>query len=361
MLPRLSRFTRLSIALTATVAAVAGTAGSAHAAAPCPPGFSAGNKLCLDTNHVQPPGTTFVTQNSVVTYRVLVANPGTATATKVILTFTLDTTNPTPGQRRMTALTPLPSGCSAPAAAPAPNVITCSLGSVKPTGSTPREFLFNVQMPASAAIVSSQARLSADARASDSGNNPNDPTVEDFTDDPEVVDVRVADGLAISGVPNGLTVPLDTDPDGSGATDTDKRTAKFTLVPVGFSTTANIVDSVEDANFVCPQGLKCPGGGWTQADIPGPQNNPFAPFLPPSRMDLELLYDASTLGNGFNLNQYELLHDLDHNAATTDYEHITELCAARNPTPPCLRENPKLLPNGDLLVKALVQGNWRFR
>jgi uncharacterized repeat protein (TIGR01451 family) len=339
---------------------LAGTGGSAQAAAVCPPGFTPGNKLCLDTSHIQPPDTTFVTQSSVVTYRVLVANPGTATATKVTLTFTLDITNPPPGQRRMTVLTPLPSGCSAPADAPAPNAITCSLGSVKPS-STPREFLFNVQMPATAALTSSQARISADARASDKGNNPNDPTAEDFTDTPEVVDVRVVEGLGISAVPNGVTVPLDTDPDGSGATGTDVRTAKFTLVPVGFSTTANIVDSVEDSHFVCPSGLKCPGGGWTQAVIPGPGNNPFAPFLPPSRMDLELLYDADSLGNGFNLNHYVLLHDLDHNAATTDYEQITELCAGSNPTPPCLRQEPMLLPNGDLLVKALVQGNWRFR
>jgi hypothetical protein len=214
-------------------------------------------------------------------------------------------------------------------------------------------------MPGAAAITSSTARVSADARASDNGNNPNDPTDEDFPDAPELVEVRVVDGAGISAVPNRVDVPLDTDADGSGATGTDKRTAKFTLFADGFSTTANIRDSVEDT-FVCPQGLKCPGGGWTEAVIPGPGNNPFAPFMPPSRMDIELVYDVSTLGNGFNLSQYALLHDLDYDASTTNYEQITQLCGP-NPVPPCLRQKPMLLPNGDLLVKALVQGNWRFR
>jgi uncharacterized repeat protein (TIGR01451 family) len=348
MLPRFARFTRLSIALIATLAAFAAAGGSAQAAASCPPGFTAGNKLCLATTHS--PDTAFVTQSSVVTYRVVVANPGTATATKVSLQFALDPS--------ATLVSTPPSGCSQPSS---DNVITCSLGSVKPTGSSPLVFEFSATMPAVAELTSSTASVTADARASDKGNNPDDPTAESFSDAPEVVEVQVIDGQGISAVPNRVNVPLNTDADGSGATGTDTRTAKFTLFAVGFSTTANITDSVED-NFVCPQGLKCPGGGWTEAVIPGPLNDPFAPFLPPSRMDIELLYDATTLPPGFGVDKYALLHDLDYNASTTNYEQITQLCApGPNPAPPCLRQEPILLPNGDLLVKALVQGNWRFR
>jgi uncharacterized repeat protein (TIGR01451 family) len=340
MLPRSTRFTRLSIALIATLAALGGTAASADAAC--------GNKLCLDTTHS--PTDQFVTQGSVVTYRVAVSNPFTATATKVVLRFALDPS-------ATLASTP-PDGCSQPSSA---NVITCSLGSVKPTGSNPLVFEFSATMPAVAKFTSSTASLTADARASDKGNNPNDPTSETFDDTPEIVEVRVIDGAGISAIPNRVNVPLDTDADGSGATGTDNRTAKFTLFAAGFSTTANIRDSVEDT-FVCPQGLKCPGGGWTEAVIPGPLGNPLAPFLPPSKMDLELVYDVTTLPQGFTLNKYVLLHDLDYDASTTNYEQITQLCSpGPNPVPPCLRQQPMLLPNGDLLVKALVQGNWRFR
>jgi hypothetical protein len=354
---RLTRLARLMTATILALAALAAVAGSANAQDP-----TCGNKLCLQTTHSPDsdlPADDFVSQNSVVTYRVEVTNPGTATATKVTLRFELDRNNPNPAMRRLTAVTPLPAGCTEPAPAPAPNVITCSVGSVKPTGDTPIVFLFNVRTPATAALTSSVASITADARASDKGNNPNDPTVEDFEDVPEPVEVRLVDGRSVSAVPNGVTAALDTDADGSGANGIDTRTAKFTLFPVGFSTTANIKDSVGDT-FVCPQGLKCPGGGWTEAVIPGPLNDPFAPFVPPSRMDIELVYDVTTLGQGFNLNQYALLHDLDYDASTTDYEQITQLCGS-NPVPPCLRQKPMLLPNGDLLVKALVQGNWRYR
>jgi uncharacterized repeat protein (TIGR01451 family) len=335
-----ARATRLATATIAALAALAGAAGSANADPIC------GNKLCLETTNS--PAQVFVTQNSVITYRVAVTNPGTATATKVVLRFQLDS--------RVTLVSAPPTGCSQPSAA---NLITCTIGSVKPTGASPLVFEFSVRMPGTASFTSSRASISADARASDKGNNPNDPTLEEFSDAPEVIEVRVVDGQGISAIPNGINVPLDTDADGLGATGTDKRTAKFTLFASGFSTTATIDDSVED-NFVCPQGLKCPGGGWTQAVIPGPANNPFAPFLPPSSLDIELLYDVTTLPQGFGLNRYALLHDLDYDASTTNYEQITQLCGP-NPVPPCLRAQPMLLPNGDLLVKALVQGNWRYR
>jgi hypothetical protein len=342
MLPRFARSTRFSIALIATLGALTGVAATAQAQPTC------GNKLCLETTHS--PTDEFVTQGSVVTYRAAVSNPFTATATKVSLQFALDPS--------ATLVSTPPSGCSQPSST---NVITCSLGSVKPTGSSPLVFEFSATMPAVAEVTSSTASVTADARASDKGNNPDDPTLETFPDAPELVEVRVIDGEGISAVPNRVNVPLNTDADGSGATDTDQRTAKFTLFAVGFSTTAKIKDSVEDT-FVCPTGLKCPGGGWTEAVIPGPLNDPFAPFLPPSKMDIELVYDATSLPPGFGVNRYALLHDLDYNASTTNYEQITQLCSpGPNPVPPCLRQQPMLLPNGDLLVKALVQGNWRFR
>jgi uncharacterized repeat protein (TIGR01451 family) len=346
MLPSSLRFTRLSIALIATLAALAGTAGSAQAAAPCPAGFTPGNKLCLATTHS--PDTAFVTQNSVVTYRVEVVNPGTATATKVTLRFALDPS--------ATLVSTPPRGCSQPSPT---NVITCDLGSVKPTGSSPRVFLFSARMPGAAEITSSQASISADARSSDSGNNPNDPTAEDFSDAPELVEVRVVDGQGISAVPDGISVPLDTDADGSGANGIDNRTAKFTLLAIGFSTTATITDSVADSNFVCPQGLKCMGGGWTESFIPGPAGL-NDPFTLPSRMEIELRYDATTIPNGLTPQKYVLLHDLDYDPTTTNYEQIAQVCGA-NPKPPCLLGQPVILPDGDWLVRALVTGNWRFR
>ena len=337
MLPRLTRFTRLSIALAAALAALAGVAATAQAVPKC------GNKLCVETTHS--PATDFVTQSAVVTYRVAVTSAGTSTATKVAMRFALDPD--------ATLVSDPPRGCSEPSAS---NVISCDLGSVKP--GAPRVFLFSARMPAFAKLTSSTASVSADARASDTGNNPNDPTIEAFDDDPEVVEVRFIDGQGISDVPDGVTVPLDTDPDGSGATGTDKRTAKFTLFAFGFSTTATINDQVEDT-FVCPQGLKCPTGGWTEAFIPGPAGL-LSPFVPPSSMEIELRYDASTIPNGLTPQKYVLLHDKDYLASTIDYEQISQLCGA-NPNPPCLLGRPIILPDGDFLVRAMVDGNWRWR
>jgi uncharacterized repeat protein (TIGR01451 family) len=339
MLPSLPRFIRLLTATITVLAALAGGAVSAQAAPTC------GNKLCLETTHS--PDTAFVTQSSVVTYRVEVSNPFTATATKVTLRFALD-----PGA---TLVSTPPTGCSQPSAS---NVISCDLGSVKPTGSNPLVFEFSARMPAAAALTSSTASISSDARSSDTGNNPKDPTVEAFSDVPEVVEVQVIDGQSISAVPNGITVPLDTDADGSGATGADKRTAKFTLFAFGFSTTATINDEVEDT-FVCPQGLKCPSGGWTESFIPGP-GGLIDPFVLPSRMEIELRYDATTIPNGLTPQKYVMLHDLDYNAATTNYELISQVCGS-NPTPPCLIGRPVVLPDGDFLVRALVKGNWRYR
>jgi uncharacterized repeat protein (TIGR01451 family) len=349
MLHSSARLTRLVMATIVALAVYAGAAGSAQAAANCPPGSTAGNKLCLETTHSPgPPDFPFVTQNSVVTYRVVVRNPDTATATKVTMQFALDP--------RATLVSTPPRGCSQPSST---NVISCDLGSVKPTGSNPLVFLFSARMPGTAAITSSVASISADARQNDKQENPNDPTQETFSDEPEVVEVRVVEGQAISGAPDGITVPLNTDTDGSGATNTDKRTAKFTLLAIGFSTTATINDSVDDSNFVCPQGLKCPSGGWTESFIPGP-GGLLDPFIAPSQLEIELRYDASTIPAGLTPAKYVLLHDLDYLASTTDYEQISQLCGG-NPTPPCLIGQPVVLPDGDFLVRALVKGNWRYR
>jgi hypothetical protein len=359
MLPRFTRSIRLSTALIVTLGALACTAGSAQAIPTCPPG----GKLCLETTHspdTNSPDTPFVTQDSVVTYKVVVSNIGTATATKVTLRFALDIAPPpnppVPNpSRRVAAVPPLPDGCSVPSA-PAPNVITCSLGSVKPTGSNPREFLFNVRMPSRAALLPatsatiwSVASLTYDARASDSGNNPNDPTPETFSDAAEDVDVSVVEGLATSAVPRGVPIELSTDPDGSGPTDQDKRTAKFTLLANLFSTTAVIDDEVDDASFECPEKLKCPDGGWTDATIPA-FGNPFAQFL------VELNYDALTVPPGLTEKAYEMLHVDD----LGNLEHISRRCTSSNPAPPCLVD-VDLQKNGDLKAVAKVFGNHRFR
>jgi uncharacterized repeat protein (TIGR01451 family) len=357
MLPSSARFTRLLTATIAALAALTAGAGSAQAAAPCPEGFTAGNKLCLATTH-EPAGD-FVIPNGYIRYRVDLTNPGPATATKVALTFTLDT---------QTTLKSAPAGCTQPSVPPQPpvTVITCSLGSVKPTGTSPVTLRFLVQAPSFETSTSAVARVSADARQNDKQENPEnpDPTDEDFADIPEVVTVDSRQGLSASFVPADTEVTLDTDTDDTGATLTDKRTAVFVLFANGFSTTATVNDNVEDT-FVCPQGLKCPSGGWTEAVIPGPPSTkpPFdpllQPFLPPSRMELELRYDSTTL-NGVKPNSYVLIHDLDYDASTTTYELIETLCGS-NPKPPCLRGRPVLLPDGDLLVKAFVTGNWRYR
>jgi hypothetical protein len=364
MLPRSTRSTRLSTALIVTLAALACTAGSAQAAASCPPGgdYTPGNKLCLKTTHSPDsdnPLTDFISQNSVVTYHVEVHNPGPATATKVVVRFELDRRDPPqPNVRRLTFVSPLPAGCTAPADAPAPNVVTCSLGSVKP-GTITRSF--NVRTPATAAFTSSVAGVSADARSSDKGNNPNDPTVEDFEDTPEPVEVRVVDGQSISSVPDGVMVTLDTNPIGLDADPFDVRTAKFRLRAVGFSSTALITDSVPDDNtFVCPQTLKCPGGGWTEAFIPGPDGLKD-PFDPPGTMEVELRYDATTLPPGFSVSKYAMFHDADYNDPDTgELEQIDDLCAP-NPRPPCLNGRPFFASDGDFVAKAFVTGNWRFR
>jgi hypothetical protein len=344
MLPSFARCTRLLTATIAVLGVLAGAAASAQAQPTCP----VGGKLCLETTHS--PDTAFVTQGSVVTYRVVVSNIGTATATKVSLRFEIEPTREPTLPRRATAILPLPAGCSV-ASAPARNVITCSLGSVKPTGSNPIVRLFNVRMPATAATISSVASLSYDARASDTGNDPTDPTPESFSDIPEDVDVKVVDGQAVSAVPDGVPLELNTDPDGSGATGDDLRTAVFRLTPHGFSTTAVINDLVPDQSFVCPEKLKCPTGGWTDATIPGPPN-PLAFF---DLFQVELNYDAATVPKGLTEKSYVMLHLT--NAGVL--EQISQRCSSSNP-PPCLQE-VELQQNGDLKAVALATGNHRFR
>jgi uncharacterized repeat protein (TIGR01451 family) len=340
MLPRSNRFIRLSTALIVALAALACTAVSAGAAPTC------GNKLCLETTHE--PDSDFVIPDGFIRYRVDLTNPGTATATKVTLTFTLDPA---------TTLISFPQGCTRTAASVSPTVVTCPLGSVKPTGGTPRTFRFLVQAPNTETSTAAVARVSADARQNDKQDNPNDPTGEAFADAPEVIAIDRRQGLSASFVPADTNVTLDTDTDGTGATLTDRRTAKFILRASGFSTSATVEDEVDDT-FVCPERLKCPTGGWTEAFIPGP-NGLLDPFSLPSRMEIELRYDESTL-NGAKPNNYVLIHDTDYDPDTTDYELISQLCGP-NPRPPCLLGRPVVLDDGDLLVRALVTGNWRYR
>jgi uncharacterized repeat protein (TIGR01451 family) len=340
MLSRFSRFTRLLTATIGVLGVLAGAAATADAAPTC------GNKLCLETTHT--PDSDFIIPNGYLNYRVDVTNPGTATATKVVLTFTLDP---------RATLVSSPAGCTQPPA----TVVTCPLGSVKPTRGKPITFTFVAKMPpdetAANAPISSTASITADARSSDTGNNPNDPTSETFSDAPEVVAVDLRQGVSASAVPNQTEVTLDTDPNGTGATATDQRTAKFRLFPFGFATTATVNDTVQDAGFVCPNKLKCPTGGWTESFIPG-ANGLTDPFISPSIMEIELHYDVSTLPSGLTKKSYVLLHDADYNANTKNYEQISRPCSS-NPAP-CL-EDVFFDENGDLVVFALVTGNWRYR
>lgn len=327
---------RIIAGCAALAAALAGLTASSSAQ-------TCGAKLCLDVTH-SPAAVEFVSPSSLVTYTVTVSNPGTSTATKVVLQDALPTS--------ATLVSTLPAGCSL-----STNVITCSLGSVKPTGAAPRVFRFTVRMPSTSGITSSTASVSSDARASDAGNNPNDPTVESFSDAPELVEVRAVEGVANSDVPNGIAASLDTDPDGTGATTADPQTAKLNLLARGFSTTAEVNDDVPDSHFVCPDGLKCPRGGWLQAVVPGPLGV-SDPFTPPSEFKIELRHDASRIPTGLTPNKYVLLHDLDYNESTTGYEQIKRSCSS-NPAP-CLIKVRKL-EDGDFLITALVEGNWRYR
>ena len=340
MLSRFSRFTRLLTATIGVLGVLAGAAATADAAPTC------GNKLCLETTHT--PDSDFIIPNGYLNYRVDVTNPGTATATKVVLTFTLDS---------RATLVSSPAGCTQPPA----TVVTCPIGSVKPTRGKPITFTFVAQMPpdetAANAPISSTASITADARSSDTGNNPNDPTTETFSDAPEVVAVDLRQGVSASAVPDGVEVTLDTDSNGTGATGTDTRTAKFRLFPIGFATTATVNDTVQDPGFVCPNKLKCPTGGWTESFIPG-ANGLSDPFVFPSVMEIELHYDVSTLPSGLTKKSYVLLHDDDYNANTKSYEQISRSCSS-NPAP-CL-EDVFFDENGDLIVTALVTGNWRYR
>jgi uncharacterized repeat protein (TIGR01451 family) len=334
---------RLLLPLTAAAALLAALVLSLGLLTASSSASTCGSKLCLDISH-SPADVSFVSPASLVTYTVTVTNPGPSTATKVAVRDALDP--------RTTLASTLPSGCSI-----ASNVITCSLGSVKPTGSAPRVFRFTVAMPTSAGVTSNTASITSDARASDTGNNPNDPTVETFSDAPEVVEVKVIENLANSAVPNGIRLKLNTDYDGTGATASDRQTAKFDLLASGFSTTAIVDDDVPDAGFVCPSGLKCPTGGWVESFVPGPLGL-LDPFTPPSEFKIEIRHDSTEIPSGLTRQKYVLLHDKDYDASTKDYEQIKRSCKS-NP-PPCL-DDVQVLADGDFLVTAQVTGNWRFR
>ena len=334
---------RILVPLTAAAALLAAMVFSLGWFAANSSASTCGSKLCLDISH-SPADVSFVSPGSLVTYTVTVSNPGPSTATKVALTDTLD-----PGT---TLASTLPSGCTI-----ASKVITCTLGSVEPTGSAPVVFRFTVAMPASALVTSNTASLSSDARASDTGNNPKDPTVETFSDAPELVEVKVVEDLANSAVPDGIRLKLNTDYDGTGATASDRQTAKFDLLAKGFSTTAIVDDDVPDAGFVCPSGLKCPNGGWVESFVPGPLGL-LDPFQPPSEFKIEIRHDSTQIPSGLTRQKYVLLHDKDYDASTKDYEQIKRSCKS-NP-PPCL-DDVQVLADGDFLVTAQVTGNWRFR
>jgi uncharacterized repeat protein (TIGR01451 family) len=302
-----------------------------------------GSKLCLDISHVSASASS-VSPNSLVTYTVTVRNPGPNTATKVVVTDKLDPLT------RAVAST-LPTGCTASADL---ITITCSLGSVKPTGTTGIPLTFTVRMPSSSAHTGNVASISYDARANDKQDNPKDPTNEAFSLPPDVIDVQAIEDIANSLVPNGVGLALNTDYDGTGATRDDPQTAKFNLRAVGFSTTALVDDDVPDPGFVCPNGLKCPTGGWVQAAVPGPLGVKD-PFAPPGEFKIEIRHDASQIPPGLTESKYVLLHD---NPALPAYEQIKRRCGS-NP-PPCL-EDVKVLADGDFLIKAQVTGNFRWR
>jgi uncharacterized repeat protein (TIGR01451 family) len=305
-----------------------------------------GSKLCLEISH-SPANVSFVAPNSFVTYTVTVSNPGPTTATKVVLTDRLD-----PATRAVVST--LPSGCTASSDL---ITITCSLGSVKPTGSAPRTLRFTAQMPASAAHTENVASISYDARANDKQDNPNDPTNESFSLPPDVIEVKAIEDIANSDLPNGLRLTLNTDYDNTGATLQDPQTAKFTLlnrIPNGFSTTAVVDDDVPDAGFVCPTGLKCPTGGWVQAVVPGPLGL-LDPFAPPSEFKIEIRHDASQIPSGLTESKYVLLHD---NPALPAYEQISRRCSSN--APPCI-DDVKKLAGGDFVITATVTGNFRWR
>jgi uncharacterized repeat protein (TIGR01451 family) len=315
-----------------------------------------GSKLCLDISHSSASASS-VSPNSLVTYTVTVRNPGPNTATNVVLTDRLDPAtkavteriNPATGARESA----LPAGCTASADL---ITITCSLGSVKPTGNPGLQLSFTVRMPSSSAHTENVASISYDARANDKQDNPKDPTNEAFSHSADVIEVQGIEDIANSLVPTGVPLSLNTDYDGTGATLDDPQTAKFTLLNLlpNFSTTAIVDDDVADPGFVCPTGLKCPTGGWVQAAVPGPIGL-LDPFKPPSEFKIEIRHDASQIPAGLTESKYVLLHD---NPALTQYEQIKRRCGS-NP-PPCL-EDVQRLADGDFLVKAQVTGNFRWR
>ena len=340
MLSSSGRLTRFSIALIATLAALAGTAGSAQAAAPCDEGFTSGNKLCLATTH-EPAGN-FVIPDGYIRYTVHVANPGPATATKATLTFTLDT------HTTLEPTVPLPQGCTRTAPSVSPTVVTCSLGSIKPTGAQPITRSFVVKAPGFETSTSAVARISADARQSDKQDNPNDPTSEDFADAPEVVAVDLVNGQSASFIPQNKEVTLDTDPNHQGATPGNPQSAVFTLFASSFSTAAVIQDEDDAPAFECPKTLKCPSAGWVRASIPGL-------FTFPSSMLIELHYDATAFKDGITESGYVMFH-LKDNATTA--EPISRPCS-KNP-PPCLVD-VDIDKNGDLTAIAKGTENSRYR
>jgi len=353
MLARLGRLTRLLTATALVVAALAVVAGPAQA--------TCGNKLCLEMTRSPDAasGFTYVSLGGIATYVVSVSNTSTATATKVTLRF-----EPPPGGAQVLRLKAEPPSSCTPTptpTAPVAGPISCNLGNLKPASKL--VFTFDVQMLVADADAPTTATLSSDARDKDTANNPSDPTKETLIAE-DGITVDGTDGQAASLVPKDLPVALNTDSDDSGANADDPRTAVFTLSAKTFSTTALISDEEEDAGFECPPGLKCPSGGWTQAVIPAPLLSsgivdPLGPFLPPNAMYLELVYDAGTLPSTLTTRNYVLLHDRDHLVNTREYQEIDQRCGG-NPQPSCL-DKVQFLENGDLYVKALVDGNWRYR
>jgi len=212
-------------------------------------------------------------------------------------------------------------------------------------------------MPPSTAHTENISSISYDARANDKQENPNDPTNESFSLPPDVIEVQAIEDLANSLVPNGVALALNTDYDGLGATLADPQTAKINLLAKGFSTSAIVDDDVPDSGFVCPTGLKCPTGGWVEAVVPGPLGL-LDPFRPPSEFKVEIRHDASQIPAGLTEAKYVLLHDLDYDPTTKNYEQVQRPCSS-NP-PPCL-DNVKKLADGDFLVIAQITGNWRIR
>jgi uncharacterized repeat protein (TIGR01451 family) len=257
------RLLRVAALMVMTLLAFAATAAGASAASsPC--GLTDPARICVGVagspGTVSPSRVDFPT---FVSYTVTVKNRASSTATHAALSDSV------PAGTKLTSVTTDTGICISGL-----TVVNCAFGSLA-SGVTATVTIV-VEAPGDEGTVANTATVSFDEGPAD---NPANPGKQDTVTVAEPT--TVVAGAAVSLVPSGVEVRIDTSPThATSATPQDKTIGKA-LVPASNHGTITASLNEEPVSFACPKKQICRGGEWVHAVIPGT-------FSAPDELQFEL-------------------------------------------------------------------------